>query len=184
MNVKGTAFLARKTMIERDRGEAVWRGFLDEVAHKIPYFRQPVLPVTKIPAETFLAFDDELVRRFFGGDKNVYWDLGERSAEWAFKEGPNKGVFWKGDWRGFLANTPAIWWSYFSADGELKVAIDEQGADLRIVDVPIHHLYFEYTVLGYLRRGLTLSGAKSVKLTCLEGFSKGDSEIHYRVDVA
>jgi hypothetical protein len=66
-----------------------------------------------------------------------------------------------GEARVAVETTPAIWKSYFDA-GRLEAKHEANAADIRILDVPVPHVYFEYTVLGYFRKGLALTGASGV----------------------
>lgn len=179
MNVRGAAFLARKALLTREKGEAAWREFVTRYAQKDPFFKEPVLAITNIPAEKFLAFNDALVQRFHFGEPDAYWTLGEKSAEWAFGEGQMKGVFKPGEYRRFLFGASAIWSSYFDS-GSYKVSNGAGYTDVTIRDVPLKHPYFELSVMGFLKRGVELLGAHDVKYERLSGPSKGDDLIHYR----
>lgn len=179
MNVRGVAFLARKALLVREHGEPTWRDFLSDYARRDPFFAEPVTAVTSIPAEKFLAFNDALVARFQGGDVQAYWRLGEQSAEWALTEGQNKNLFQPGEYRRFLFAGSAIYSSYFD-QGAYKTTTGAGYTDVTIRDVPIHHAYFELSVMGYLKRGLELLGAKGVRYERLSGFTRGDDFVHYR----
>ena len=98
MNVKGIAHRARVDLVIQMYGEAHWRRFIDRYSKQVPFWNQQILPLTLIPVETFLAFQDELVALFFGGEPQTYWDFGARSAELSMNEEPFKT---------FLENTPS-----------------------------------------------------------------------------
>jgi hypothetical protein len=49
-----------------------------------------------------------------------------------------------------------------------------------VVPEPDRHVYFEFNPLGYLRRGLALTGATVLETECVKGYSRGDAEVHYR----
>ena len=179
MNVRGVAFLARRALLVREHGEAAWRSFLETYCKTDPSFREQVQAVTNIPAEKFLAFNDALVARFAQGDPQAYWKLGESSAEWALTEGQNRGVFKPGEFRRYLFAGSAIYSTYFDR-GTYKTTHGAGFTDVTIREVPIHHPYFELSVMGYLKKGLELLGAKDVRWERLAGFTKGDDFIHYR----
>jgi hypothetical protein len=76
-----------------------------------------------------------------------------------------------------------IYQSYFSV-GRAETAYDEKNlaVDLRLLDFarPHRHVYFEYAIVGYFKKGLELVGAQAVTHRRVLGFSKGDAEVHYR----
>ncbi len=78
--------------------------------------------------------------------------------------------------------------AYDSACGSLTVldsgnVYPEDAGALRIASVPTRHVYFEYAVLGYVRRGIELAGSATATLQRLKGFSNGDAEVHDRISV-
>ena len=184
MDVKGVAFLARQSLVVKQHGEAAWRAFLTDFARREPVFAQPVMPISRIPAPAFIAFNDALLAHFEGGDPQAYWRYGEASGRYALVEGQLKGMFGPGEFRRFLQFSPAIWRGYFTA-GELRVQLkDAETTDLHIVGVPHPHVYFEYAVMGFAKAGLELLSPKALQVERLGGFSQGDPEVHYRVRAA
>jgi hypothetical protein len=179
MEVKGVAFLARQMMVVQERGEAAWRAFITEYAQQEPVFAQTVMPVTRLPVDAFVRFNEALVQRLYGGDNRVYWQFGVKSAEYALGQGQLKSVFAPGDYRRFILFTPGIWKGYFT-EGELQARPDANYAELRITGVPRPHLYFELSVMGFAAGGLTFLGAKNLRFEALKGFSKGHNEVLYR----
>ncbi len=180
MNVKGTAFLAREALMIAALGEGVWRDYIQTYAEGEPLFRHRIAPDTLIPAEAFLALNDDIVDRFYGGDPRAYWRFGERSAAFALTQGQLKGQFGPGDLQKFLAYTLSLWTSYFDeGDAQLQSSGDAT-VDLWISKVPIQHVYFEYTVMGFAEGGLKHVGARHPEPHCIRGFSQGDPDILYR----
>ena len=47
----------------------------------------------------------------------------------------------------------------------------------------LRHPYFEYSVVGYFKRGLEMHGVK-VELERLDGFASGGDEVHYKLHVS
>jgi hypothetical protein len=45
------------------------------------------------------------------------------------------------------------------------------------------HVYLEYNPVGYLRRGIEITGPEVVATECIRGFSKGDEDVHYRLEL-
>ena len=51
-------------------------------------FARPILVVTTIEVLDFIALNDAIIDRFYGGDLTTYFRFGEASAERALREGP------------------------------------------------------------------------------------------------
>lgn len=180
MNVKGAAFLAREALMIASQGAPRWQDYLTAYAEREPFFRQLITDRTLIPAEVFLAFNEDLIQRFFGGDQRAYWTFGERSAQYTLAQGPLKGLFRPGDLQVWLEYTPQLFQSYFDA-GRVEVRnATETTAEIWIGEVPIPHVYFEYTLGGFTEGGLKAVGARSPSPERLRGFSRGDSDVLYR----
>ncbi|OJH35789.1 hypothetical protein [Cystobacter ferrugineus] len=179
MDVKGVAFLARQLQAEQTFGRDRWLAFLTEQAKRDPVFAQPVLPVTRIPADAFLRLNDAMTQQFYAGDPQAYWKYGLKSAEYALGQGQLKALFSKGDYRRFALFTPGIWKGYFT-EGELTAQVRGNVAELRITGVPRPHTYFELSVMGFASGGLTYLSGKEIAHEVLKGFSQGDLEVAYR----
>jgi hypothetical protein len=159
MRIKGTAFLSKKRCVTRIHGEARWDNFIAKLAAEIPFFREPVLATTLIPAETFLAFQDRMLATFFAGDEHAYWEIGARSADWALSEGPYKHYIVSRDIPDFVARFPSLWSTYFTTS-EAKTSMSSNVIDVYASGLPRWHGYFEYMVMGYFKRALELQGAR------------------------
>ncbi|WP_164020306.1 hypothetical protein [Pyxidicoccus trucidator] len=183
MEVKGVAFLARQQMMVQSHGEAAWKSFLADFAKKEPFFAMPIMPVTRMPAEAFLRFNEELLSRFYSGNESAWWQFGIKSAEYALSQGQLKTMFSPGDLRRFLQFTPGIWKGYFT-EGDLKALPGQGYTDLNIVNVPRPHAYFELSVMGFAFGGLTYLGAKNLQHQVLKSYKKGDKEVLYRFNVS
>jgi hypothetical protein len=179
MEVKGVAFLARQMMMVQEHGEETWRTFLAEYARREPIFARPVMPVTRIPVDAFVRFNEALVQRFYGGDRKVFWQFGIKSAEYALSKGQLKLMFAPGDFRRFLLFTPSMWKGYFT-EGEMVARPETDSVELHISNVRRPHLYFELTVMGFAEGGLQFLGAKNLQHEILKGFSRGHNEVLYR----
>jgi hypothetical protein len=180
MKVKATMLLSRRAMLIERLTEAVYEQFLVDIGKEIPFFQKTLLPSTQIPVADFLRFNDALVDRFFGADKRIYWTFGEQSSEWLSKNGPYVHQFKRGDFKRFWAILPALWKTFYS-EGEARVSSHDESLDIEI-DVPVEHVYFEYSILGFVKRGLELLGAR-LRVDRVRGFSSGDHLIHYRFTI-
>jgi hypothetical protein len=179
MLVKGTAFIARKTMIEHELGAGRFADVLRKVAETEPVFRAPILATTRIPIEPFLRFNEVVVHDLYHGDVYSYFRFGEMSAAWGLG-GPYKHLVTNKSVPEFVASAPGIYRNYFS-EGEAKGALDGDDVTLRIfgIDVPYRHVYFEYGITGYFNRGLELVTGRKITMTRERGFSKGDADVLY-----
>ena len=103
------------------------------------------------------------------------------SAEWALREGPYNKMRIAKDYRGFVEGQASVFRMYYS-EGNAKSKLSEGVVEYWChVPEPCRHVYLEYTPLGYLRRGLELTGPRVMNTECVKGFSKGDDEVYYRL---
>jgi len=180
MNVKGIAYLAREAMVIEDLGEVAWRAFFEGWRETHPDFPATVFPVTRIPTELFLDLQESLVKELYAGDREAYWRHGIASGVYALTRGQLRGLFKPGEARRLVAFTPQIFRGYFDG-GELTATFtSDQRAEVAILGVP-PHLYFEYTVLGFLDGGLQTLNPAAERPKRLKGFSAGDSTVLYEV---
>jgi hypothetical protein len=180
MEVKGTAFLARKMMLCQEIGEARTHELLDAYRRANPDFPDSVLATTTMPIEVFLAFNEMLVREIYDGDDQSYWRFGEKSAEWGLTAGPYKNLRASKSVAQFAETARFIYASYFS-EGRAEGTVADKGVDLRLLGIPAphRHVYLEYGIVGYFKRGLELVGARSVTAQRVLGFSMGSADVHY-----
>ncbi len=181
MEVKGTAFLARKAMLIQEIGEQRYATFIAAYALEDPFFAHAILATTTIPIEKFIAFNDAMVRDLYGGDTMSYLRFGEKSAEWALTVGPYKNLRESKSLEKFAEMGRLLYQNYFSNGRAETWIVSDNKVELRIVGVPAEyrHVYFEYAIVAYFKRGLELVGAKKVTMRRLSGFSVGDAEVHY-----
>ncbi|APR76524.1 Hypothetical protein A7982_01871 [Minicystis rosea] len=184
MEVKGTAFLARKAMLVQEIGETKAAEYLAAYAREDPTF-EGILATTTIPIARFIAFNEALVRDFYGGDRTSYMRIGAASAEWALTVGPYKHIRASRSLAQFAESGRVLYANYFTG-GRAETAIDGNVIDLRILGIvaPYRHVYFEYAIVGYFQRGLELVGARAVRQARIRGFSQGDADVHYRYTMA
>jgi hypothetical protein len=182
MEVKGSFFAGRKALITHQFGEERWAQFIEALSEKEPIFRDPILVTTLVPVEAYLTFQDTLIREFFRGDEEAYWTIGEKSAEWALTEGPYKSHRSNAPSieKFILQSLPLLWSAYYTK-GRIEVELITNVVNLRIFALPVRHISFEYTVLGFVKKALQMLGLRAVTLKRLQGISAGDREIEYRI---
>ncbi len=183
MNVKGTAYVTRKDTIVRAFGEERWKSFSNKLAAKDKFFGQMIMNITLIPLDKFVLFLDEVLKEFFNNDNNHYWQLGEKSAEFALSPGgPYNSYLLSKDVKQFVENgMPKLWSTYFDG-GTLTAKFENNVAHLTISGLPIKHLYFEYLVMGYVRKSLDIFGKRAVEHR-IRGFSIGSNDIYYQFEM-
>jgi hypothetical protein len=182
MNVKGTAFLARKLLLERQFGEEDAKRMLEAAVAAVADFPPLVLASTSIPMTPFLALQDELLRRHFGNDPKSFFRFGEMSADWALVKGPYKGLAADKDIDGFATQGAALFRTYFDT-GNATTSLHDDHIVYRIDDVPkaFRHVYVEYATLGYFTRALEILGATNVETKRIRGFSIGSDDVLYEI---
>lgn len=181
MRVKGTAYIARLQLLEAKLGPEGVADFLRRFQERHPKFPRDVLVTTQLPAADFLDLVDAVVDECYDGATDSLWEIGEKSAEWSLREGPYRNLLEGKEIERFAALAPVLYRNYFD-EGDARSSVTDNRIDLWITGIPqpLHHLYFEYSVVGYFRRGLELLGG-TVRMERMRGFSTGDPDIHYRI---
>jgi hypothetical protein len=182
MNVKGTAFFARKLLLESQFGEEKAKKMLDAAVAAVPEFPQLVLASTSIPMGPFLKLQDELLARHFSGDPQSFFQFGEMSADWALTKGPYKALAADKDIDSFATQGAALYRTYFDT-GTASTSLQDGHVEFRIDGVPkeFRHVYVEYATLGYFKRGLEILGATNVHARRIRGYSIGSDDVHYEI---
>lgn len=180
MEVKGTAFLARKQLFVAELGEARFDEFLRRFAEKEPVFRNPILATTILPIRPFLALNDAIVKELYGGDIQSYFVLGEKSAEWSLTQGPYRNLRESRSLESFAGMGRVLYGNFFTG-GRAETKLVGNVVELRIdgIERDLHHPYFEYAICGYFKRGLELVGGGRVEMKRVRGFTKGDPDVFY-----
>jgi len=181
MRVKGTAYKSRLHLLQGKLGEAGVEEFMEAFRREHPDFPRTVLATTWIDAAQFLSLTDAIVEQVYGGDEQSFWEIGEQSALFTLRNGPYRNLLDSKDSERFAAMAKAMYANFFDV-GEARSVYTPECVDLYIEGVPadLRHLYFEYSIVGYFRRGLELI-EDAVRCECVEGFSKGDERVHYRM---
>ena len=181
MRVKGTAYHARINLLRGKWGSERVDAFLRDFEAKHSSFPKAILPTTWLPAEDFLGLIDAIVDEVYGGDTQSLWEIGEASAAWSLREGPYRNLLEKNDIERFSGLGKAMYANFFDS-GDARSELHRTYVEVVIEGIPsaLRHLYFEYSLIGYFRRGLELLGA-TPRAECVEGFSKGDDRVLYRL---
>lgn len=164
MKVSGTSILTRKTLVIRQFGAEAWHGFFRDLAVVHTSFRRPLTARGLVPLPDFLAFHDELVRRFYPQGEGALFELGVESARWALVEGPLKDFVPDTEISTLVASLPKLWPRYFSeTDSASSATLTDGGIEFTVRDLPAWHPYFEHFVMGYMKEMLELYCANPVE---------------------
>jgi DNA-binding CsgD family transcriptional regulator len=183
MKVRGLTILTRKVIITRRFGAEAWVGLYRDVAAAHRCFRSLITPETLVPLPAYLAFHDELVRRFFTEDDTSHFALGRESARWALVAGPCKTFLDQRDLRGFVATFPKFWELYFAdTTSRSDASLNGDSVEFKTFDLPQWHPYFEHFVMGYMTEVLEMFCANPIGATRLRG--GGGNAYHYLLHTA
>lgn len=183
MNVKGTAFITGKATVTQGFGEDRWNAFMDKLSAQDSYFKNMIMPDTLLPVNKYIIFLNELIDEYFNNDEKVYWMFGMVAAKYTLSPGGHyKSYLLTNDIRQFVEEGMLkIWSSYFDG-GIFTAKFENNVVHLKISDLPVENVYFEYLIMGYFKQALKFFGMKSVE-TCVCGFSKGDKDIYYQYEL-
>jgi len=170
VNVCGLSILTRKTLVMRRFGGDAWTQFFREVARRHACFRALVTADTPVPLPAFLAFHDELMRRFFKEDSASYVKLGRDASRWAVRDGPLKGLLEGNDLSTVVASLPKFHGAYFKeAATWSEASVTSDGVEFKVHELPVWHPYFEHFIVGYIAEILELYCANPIRTLRLEG---------------
>jgi hypothetical protein len=182
MEIKGTAFVARKAMLERKFGAARFDAVLRAQVAVDPLFGRPILATTRLPIDAFMRLNERIVKELYAGDDHSYWEAGQASAEFALGEsGPYRVLVTSRDVKAFAESAPRIYRTYFDEGDALGELRPDGVVLLTLTGIPYRHVYFEYAICGYFAHGLSLVSGKKVDTTCVRGFSRGDADVRYEL---
>lgn len=178
MNVSGLSVLTRKILVTRQFGADAWRQFYRDVAGAHRCFRSLITADTRVPLPSFLAFQDELMRRFFADSDGSYAQLGRESSRWAVGDGPLKPVLDGKDIAGMIASLPALHGVYFKdATTRSEAVLTGASVEYKVFDLPQWHPYFEHFIVGYIAEILEMFCANPIRTVRLRGGAGRD--FHY-----
>lgn len=164
-------------MTRRFGGDA-WAQFFRDVARRHASFRSLVTTDARVPLPDFLAFHDELMRRFFKEDDASYERLGREASRSAVRDGPLKSLLAGSDLSAVVASLPKFHAAYFKdAATWSEAAVTSEGVEFKVHELPQWHPYFEHFIVGYIAEILELFCANPIRPLRLAG-GEG-KEYHY-----
>jgi len=122
-----------------------------------------------VPLAEFLAFNEELVDRLYGGDaKSTYFELGEQSAAWAFVDGPCKSFIDRREIGQVAKSFAQIWQAYYTETTSwCEGKVTSHGVEFTVSGLPAWHPYFEFLFTGFMKGAMELVCANPVEATRL-----------------
>jgi len=178
MRVNSNALLARKMIVTRKFGAEAWNQIFKRLARIHPCLRAPLTASSQVPLPEFLAFNEELVDRLYGGDaKSTYFDLGEQSAAWAFVDGPCKSYIDRREIGQLAKSFAQIWRAYYTeTTSKCEGKVTDDGVEFTVSGLPAWHPYFEYLFTGFMKGAMEMVCANPVEATRLR---RGQGEFTY-----
>ncbi|MFX1389954.1 MAG: hypothetical protein ACFE9Z_07835 [Promethearchaeota archaeon] len=160
-------------------GEERWKKFFRTFKNAYSEFPDDILATTPISIELYIALADELVKEYHNGDQRILWDFGEQAAQKALSEGGMFNVFLRNirNPENFIKFFQARIWNQYYDEGRIEFELEENILHVRLLDLQLHHIYFELTIMGYVKKTLQLVGL-TVKETTKIASSK--KEIYYQ----
>jgi len=130
----------------------------------------------------YLAFHDEMVRRFFHGAETAHAELGRESARWALTEGPYRSFMKQRDIKRLVASFPRLWKLYFAeTTSHSEAALNGNSIDFKVFELPQRHPYLEIFVMGYMKEMLELYCANPIAAARV---GSGGKDYHYLLSTA
>jgi len=180
VNVCGLSILTRKNLVARRFGADAWNQFFREMARQHACFRSLITGQSQIPLSTFLAFHDELMRRFFNEDAASYMQLGRDASRWAVSEGPLGGLLDARDFGAAVAALPKFHAAYFKeATTWSEASVTDGGVEFKVHELPASHPYFEHFIVGYIAEILESYCANPIRALKLDGGGGAARQYHY-----
>lgn len=170
VKVRGITVLTRKQLVTRQFGSDAWARFYDDIARAHSCFRTFITPDSLIPLSAFLAFHDELMRRFFAKDDASHLALGRCVSQVALNEGPFRALKEKRDLASLVQTLPGFHRAYFAeTTTHSQAALLADGVEFRVLDLPEWHPYFEQLIIGFIGEVLEIFCANPIRAVRLRG---------------
>jgi DNA-binding CsgD family transcriptional regulator len=166
VQVRGITVQARKAVITRQFGAEAWAGLFRDIAGAHACFRAPLTANNLIPLPAYLAFHDEIMRRFFRDDDSSNLLLGAESARWTFSDGPYRSFLEKQAIHELVAGLPGLWRMFFAeTTAHSEATLEGNTVNFRVFDLPETHRYFEPFIIGHTKETLEMFCANPVVAT-------------------
>jgi hypothetical protein len=183
MNVKGIIYVITKTAMIATFGEERWNSFMTKLAEKDNYFSKMIMSITLIPVEKLIILFDEMCKEFFNNDKMQYVMFGKIGAKYTLSpEGPYKSYLLTKDIKQFVELVLPKIWSTLFVEGVPTTLFENNVAHLKITELQIKNIYFEYLIMGYFQKALKIFGKKTVAKQ-VRSISSGNDDIYFQFEL-
>ena len=179
MDVRGVAFIGRKRDVIDMVGEPQWERFMERLIQTVPFFSSTILVTTLIPVKFYLTFHEKLIQELFDNNQDAYWLLGKKSAEYALQFGPYRSFLTQHNIVKFLDSGLSILWTRYFSEGELQGTFQENAINVRIIGLPVQHMYFDLGIMGFVHRACELVWQKELTPKKIAGIFSPPHEVHY-----
>ena len=170
VNVSGISILSRKAIVTRRFGSEAWGQLFRDVAASHRCFRSLVTADTMVPLPAFLAFHDELMRRFFRDDEAAHAALGREACRFALSDGPLKKLVEGRDLPRMVQSLPEIHRLYFKeTDTWSEAALAGASIEFKVFELPQWHPYLEHFIVGYISEVVETFCANPIRTVRLHG---------------
>jgi len=175
VKVRGINILTHKVIVTRRFGAEAWARFYDDIANAHRCYRSFITPDSLIPLHDFLAFHDELMRRFHKDNDAARFELGREVSRWALNEGPFRAFKEKRDLADLVASLPKFHRMYFTdTTTRSEAALVGEAVEFKVFDLPKWHPYFEHSIVGFIAEVLEMFCANPIRVARLRGGSGRD----------
>ena len=156
---------------------------MTRLVEKDNYFSNMIMSVTLIPVDKFTLFLDEMIKEYFNNDNKSYLMFGKVAAKFALSPGgPYNSYVLSRDLKYVVESIiPKVWSTYYD-EGVVTTKLEDNVIHLKVIGVPLKHVYFEYLIACYMQKGIKMFGKQAVE-KCMRGFSKGDNDIYYQYEL-
>lgn len=76
---------------------------------------------------------------------------------------------------------PKLWSTYYDG-GKFTAKLENNIVHLKISDIPIKHIYFEYLIMGYFKQALKIFGKENIEKR-VRSIASGDDDIYYQYEI-
>ena len=175
MKVRGINILTHKVIVTRRFGAEAWARFYDDIANAHRCYRSFITPDSLIPLHDFLAFHDELMRRFHKDSDAARFEVGREVSRLALNEGPFRAFKEKRDLADLVASLPKFHRMYFTdTTTRSEAALVGEAVEFKVFDLPKWHPFFEHSIVGYVAEVLEMFCANPIRVARLRGGSGRD----------
>jgi hypothetical protein len=180
MNARNAYIIQWKDFLIQMYGQQQWARFWRKVSEKDTFFVNRLSTTEVMPIEKFLLFMHDIIRFFWDDHEHAYQIIGEKDAEFTFAQERYSKLSQSHEYEKFAVELFSSLWRKQFDYGAVAGYYLGTAIDIRIAELPLRHPYFESHTIGFVKKALYILGASVVGYTCIKGFERKNTEIHYR----